>query len=138
MANNYFDEHGNYINVENLSLTEIYARAYSKGLANLPPTNNNDFEEPFFHYYARRNGKMAAIIERMAREHEKEVESLQTTIRNLMQGIAENERPKGEWYYNCQNGWHCSICHESVKDMPTVMGKANFAFCPNCGAQMKG
>lgn len=47
------------------------------------------------------------------------------------------ERPQGEWYYNCQNGWHCSICHETVKNMPTVMGKANFAFCPNCGAQMQ-
>ena len=47
-------------------------------------------------------------------------------------------RPQGEWYYNYQNGWHCSICHKSVKDMPTVMGKANFAFCPNCGADMRG
>lgn len=48
------------------------------------------------------------------------------------------ERPKGEWYYNYQNGWHCSICNKSVKDMPTVMGKANFNFCPNCGADMRG
>lgn len=48
------------------------------------------------------------------------------------------ERPQGEWYYNYQDGWHCSICHESVKGMPTVMGKAKFAFCPNCGAKLKG
>ena len=48
------------------------------------------------------------------------------------------ERPKGKWYYNYQNGWHCSICNKSVKDMPTVMGKADFNFCPNCGANMKG
>jgi hypothetical protein len=47
-------------------------------------------------------------------------------------------RPTGKWYYNYQNGWHCSICHETVKDMPTVMGKADFNFCPNCGAKMKG
>ena len=47
------------------------------------------------------------------------------------------ERPTGKWYYNYQNGWHCSICHESVKDMPTVMCKSNFAFCPNCGAKME-
>ena len=47
-------------------------------------------------------------------------------------------RPQGEWYYNYQNGWHCSICHKSVKDMPTVMGKADFNFYPNCGAKMKG
>lgn len=44
---------------------------------------------------------------------------------------------KGEWYYNYQNGWHCSICHETVKNMPTVNGKADFKFCPNCGAKMK-
>lgn len=46
-------------------------------------------------------------------------------------------RPQGEWYYNYQNGWHCSLCHETVKDMPTVMGKAVFNFCPNCGAKMQ-
>ena len=47
------------------------------------------------------------------------------------------DRTQGEWYYNYQNGWHCSICHETVKDMPTVMGKADFNFCPNCGVKMK-
>ena len=31
MKTNYFDEHGNYINVENLSLAEIYQRGYEKG-----------------------------------------------------------------------------------------------------------
>lgn len=50
---------------------------------------------------------------------------------------ALEERPQGEWYYNNQNGWHCSICNESVKDMPTAMGIATFNFCPNCGAKMK-
>ena len=133
MANNYFDEHGNYINVENLSLTEIYARAYSKGLANLPPTNNNDFEEPFFNFYARRNGKMAAMIERMTREHEKEVESLQTTIRNLMQGIAENARPQGEWVKNEINEVVCSRCGETRRDTRTN----HLNFCNHCGANMR-
>lgn len=33
--------------------------------------------------------------------------------------------------------WHCSICQQIVKDMPTVMGKANFNYCPNCGARME-
>ena len=47
-------------------------------------------------------------------------------------------RPQGEWYYNYQNGWHCSICHETVKDMPTVKGKADYNFCPRCGADMRG
>ena len=28
---NYFDEHGNYINCENLSLAEIYTRAAAEG-----------------------------------------------------------------------------------------------------------
>ena len=51
---------------------------------------------------------------------------------------AMTNRPKGKWYYNYQNGWHCSICNKSVKDMPTVMGKADFNFCPNCGADMRG
>lgn len=55
-----------------------------------------------------------------------------------MAKLMYNERPTGEWYYNYQNGWHCSICHESVKNMPTVMGKACFAYCPNCGVMMKG
>ena len=56
-----------------------------------------------------------------------------------MQGQEKDfERTKGKWYYNYQNGWHCSICNKSVKDMPTVMGKADFNFCPNCGADMRG
>lgn len=47
------------------------------------------------------------------------------------------ERPTGDWYYSCQKGWHCSICQQIVKDMPTVMGKANFDYCPHCGAKME-
>ena len=47
------------------------------------------------------------------------------------------ERPKGKWYYNYQNGWHCSICNKSVKNMPTVMGEADFNFRPNCRADMR-
>jgi hypothetical protein len=31
MAKNYFDKNGNYINVENLSLAEIYNRGYQDG-----------------------------------------------------------------------------------------------------------
>lgn len=57
---------------------------------------------------------------------------------NGIEKLEKYEAKKGEWYYNCQNGWHCSICHEIVKCMPTVMGKANFDFCPNCGAVMIG
>lgn len=60
-----------------------------------------------------------------------EYEALDLAIKAL------EDRTQGEWYYNYQNGWHCSICHETVKDMPTVMGKADFNFCPNCGVKMK-
>ena len=56
----------------------------------------------------------------------------------IIDGKTNFSRPQGEWYYNNQNGWHCSICHKSVKDMPTVMGKADFDYCPNCGADMRG
>ena len=31
MSKNYFDEHGNYMNVENLTLGEIYKRGYEDG-----------------------------------------------------------------------------------------------------------
>ena len=57
-------------------------------------------------------------------------------VLELIQNAPTVERPTGEWYYSCQNGWHCSICQQIVKDMPTVMGKANFDYCPNCGAKM--
>lgn len=55
----------------------------------------------------------------------------------IIDGKTNFSRQQGEWYFNYQNGWHCSICNRSVKDMPTVMGKADFNFCPNCGAEMK-
>lgn len=32
MSKNYFDEHGNYMNVENLTLGEIYKRGYEDGV----------------------------------------------------------------------------------------------------------
>lgn len=59
--------------------------------------------------------------------------SHEQAVKNI-RGIVERH---GKWYYNYQNGWHCSICNKSVKDMPTVMGKADFNFCPNCGARME-
>lgn len=48
------------------------------------------------------------------------------------------EYAKGEWYYSCDKGWECNQCHKTVKDMPIDDNKkANFNFCPNCGAKMK-
>lgn len=32
MGKNYFDEHGNYMNVENLTLAEIYKSGYQDGI----------------------------------------------------------------------------------------------------------
>ena len=72
--------------------------------------------------------------------HEKAMDVAVTDLFKVQEELnrIRNEKRKGEWYYSCQNGWHCSICHESVKDMPTVMRKAIFNFCPNCGADMRG
>ena len=36
MAKNYFDKNGNYINVENLSLADIYHRAFALGVESTP------------------------------------------------------------------------------------------------------
>jgi len=47
---NYFDENGNYINTENLSLAEIYLRAstegYKKGYADAQLEQIRDSQEP--------------------------------------------------------------------------------------------
>jgi len=68
------------------------------------------------------------------------IKSLQTVAIDVSDGfvVFERKRPQGEWYHNCQSGWHCSLCYETVKDMPTVMREAAFNFCPNCGADMRG
>ena len=60
----------------------------------------------------------------------------QEALKKAIDALKE-QRPHGEWYYSYKNGWHCSICQQIVKDMPTVMGKANFDYCPNCGADMR-
>lgn len=80
-------------------------------------------------YYARQLIDNAPTVEAYTYEQVKE-------LVNLNKKLSE-EIPHGEWYYSCQNGWHCSICQQMVKDMPTVMGKANFDYCPNCGADMR-
>lgn len=71
-----------------------------------------------------------------------EVLSLQNTIAKLVEGIAENARPQGEWIdYNAYYKT-CSICKRTVgidfliqkyEDKPE-----GYSFCPNCGAKMKG
>ena len=34
--------------------------------------------------------------------------------------------------------WACSVCGESVANMPTSGDKPLYDYCPNCGAKMKG
>ena len=47
-------------------------------------------------------------------------------------------RAQGEWYYNYQNGWHCSKCGKQVKEMPIDDNrKALYIFCPWCGEKLK-
>ena len=43
------------------------------------------------------------------------------------------KRPKGEWIYDSRHApfnWECNKCGKSFK--------ADFNFCPNCGADMRG
>lgn len=49
-------------------------------------------------------------------KHRKEVEAL--------------ERKRGEWAEDGIAGWRCSSCGE--------WSNANYSFCPNCGADMRG
>lgn len=64
-----------------------------------------------------------------------EVLSLQNTIAKLVEGIAENARPKGEWkvFYTPKKKkvFKCDKCLAV-----SIQGQTNF--CPNCGAKMKG
>lgn len=39
---NHFDEHGNYINTENLSLADIYHRAFAEGVESVATTEYTD------------------------------------------------------------------------------------------------
>ena len=50
----------------------------------------------------------------------------------------QDTRTQGEWYYNYQNGWHCSKCGKQVKEMPIDDNrKALYIFCPWCGEKLK-
>lgn len=62
-----------------------------------------------------------------------EVLSLQNTIAKLVDGIAENARPKGKWVYtdDMYETLVCSVCGIDTKDY------IRHNFCPNCGADMR-
>lgn len=78
-----------------------------------------------------------------ASDRTEEVLSLQNTIAKLVEGIAENARPQGEWIYDdLFNNWKCSVCGKCPKTVGYVgdhdFMKEHFKFCNHCGAKMKG
>lgn len=60
---------------------------------------------------------------------DKDKQSVRFAI-NLISGF--EERPTGEWI-DMPFGHHCSNCHKG-----TIFVNREYAFCPNCGAKMKG
>ena len=55
-----------------------------------------------------------------------------------IKALEDKSYAQGEWYYNYQNGWHCSKCGKQVKEMPIDDNrKALYIFCPWCGEKMK-
>ena len=71
----------------------------------------------------------------------------QSEIDSIVQTIVAlermgNKRKRGEWKpFDRTWGreiWACSVCEESVANMPTSGDKPLYDFCPNCGADMRG
>ena len=95
---------------------------------------------------------MSILIEgmEMPKEHEiikcyiapyKDHAQLIVTNSNVPEDYDAIEAPitHGEWYHNIQKGWHCSVCGNTIKNMPTYNNKfAEYVFCPYCGANNKG
>lgn len=58
-----------------------------------------------------------------------------------LQRVFDELRPKGEWEFEYENYgeyyFTCNACN-TEEEVPTVMGKPKYKFCPNCGAKMKG
>ena len=51
----------------------------------------------------------------------------------------ESLRPKGEWKLNEDGKWACTYCESLAIEHPTDTDwQAITAFCPNCGADMRG
>lgn len=67
-----------------------------------------------------------------------EVLSLQNTIAKLVEGIAENARPQGEWIRKVDDvGFISHICSECGAEIE-VEDPRDDNFCFSCGASMKG
>lgn len=53
----------------------------------------------------------------------------------------ESLRPTGEWIrldaHKGMEDFKCSVCRSEAY-VPTYMGNPMYAYCPNCGAKMKG
>lgn len=51
----------------------------------------------------------------------------------------ESLRPKGEWKLNEDGKWACTYCESLAIEHPTDTDwQVITAFCPNCGADMRG
>lgn len=49
----------------------------------------------------------------------------------------ESNRPKGEWIKRSSVGnWECSLCGNDI--ITSEQKLANYKYCPNCGADMRG
>ena len=63
-----------------------------------------------------------------------EVLSLQNTIAKLVEGIAENARPQGEWkQISPAKIYECNLCHKTVMTSDIE----EYRFCHGCGAKMQ-
>ena len=111
---NYIDEHGNYINRQNLTLAEIYTNGYIDGYT----SKSTDPEAP-------------DIIEKLTAEM---VGIIKDTIPQIIEAAKDYTRPTAKWEepfeHNGKSYHKCSNCHISSELI--LIG----AYCPSCGARM--
>ena len=67
-------------------------------------------------------------------------ELIKTKVDEVAELLKEQipERKHGKWFKDDEGTFICSACGSGYKDQPTLMGKPLYAFCPMCGAMMKG
>ena len=61
-------------------------------------------------------------------------------LRDALARVPSAEK-RGEWTTKrtiVHDGeWYCTACGSEQPNISTVMGKPNWAYCPNCGAKME-
>ena len=60
----------------------------------------------------------------------------------VIMSIPSADRPQGEWIETDETDcgatvYKCSECELRVSDLPTILGKPIYSFCPNCGCRMR-